>query len=278
MEINNMKTQLVCGIKNYYVENGFKNILIGLSGGLDSSLVLALACEAIGPQNIHTFMLKTKYTSKQSIQLAQKAANLNTVKHTEINIQPIVDSFLKNIPLNRSNPVTEQNIQARTRGVVLMMYANEYNSLLLACSNKSEASVGYCTLYGDVCGGLSPIGDIFKTDVYKLANLLNQEGKYLIPTEIIQRPPTAELTNNQKDTDSLPPYEVLDKILKDHIFDNKPIDKKNAELINSIQKKYKLSAFKRAQMPPVITIKKWVVIHSFFIFLEYLVYNRQNNP
>lgn len=266
MEIKNIKKQLIAGIKNYYNENGFKNILIGLSGGIDSALVLALACEAIGPQNIHTFMLKTKYTSNKSIYLAKKAADKNAVKHTEIDIQPIVDSFLKTTPLKFKNPVTEQNIQARTRGVILMMYANELNALLLACSNKSESSVGYCTLYGDVCGGLSPIGDVFKTDVYKLATLFNQESKYLIPAEIIQRPPTAELTNNQKDTDSLPPYDILDEILKNHIFDNKPIEPKNAELVHSIQKKYKLSAFKRGQMPPVIKIKKWVENPLIFYF------------
>ena len=256
MEIKNIKNTLVEGLKNYYEKHHFSNILIGLSGGLDSALVLALASEAIGPQHIHTFMLKTKYTSQKSIQLANKITTINQVHHQEIDIQPIVDSFLKTIPLEFKNPVTEQNIQARVRGVTLMAYANEWQSLLLACSNKSESSVGYCTLYGDICGGLSPIGDVFKTDVYKLANLYNEEGKFLIPQEIIHRQPTAELAKNQKDTDSLPPYEILDEILKKYIFAENQIPTKDKELIQSIKNKYQQTAFKRLQMPPVIKIKK----------------------
>ncbi len=137
-----------------------------------------------------------------------------------------------------------------------MTYSNDNRWLLLSCGNKSEAAMGYCTLYGDTCGGISPIGDVFKTDVYKLAHLYNQKGIFFVPQGIIDRPPTAELAPDQKDTDSLPPYSILDLILKDYIFGKMPVPEEKRQEIRAIQHRYKAMAFKRAQSPQVIPIRE----------------------
>ena len=254
MTIEIIKNKIIIGIKNYCKENNFQDVVIGLSGGIDSALVLVLCCEALGSKHVHTLMMKTKYTSTQSIELAQKIANLNHVDHKEIDINPILETYLKTLPFETQNPITEQNLQARIRGVISMAYSNEKNWLLIACSNKSESAMGYCTLYGDTCGALCPIGDLYKTEVYQLAHLYNKEGKFVIPEEIISREPSAELCENQKDSDSLPPYPVLDNILKNYIFDNKiPNDEEN-KIVQKIKNQYNKTAFKRIQMPPVIPV------------------------
>lgn len=254
MNINQIKDKIVLGIQNYCKNNHFQDVILGLSGGLDSALVLALACEALGNHHVHTLMMKTKYTSIKSIQLAQKIAAINHVEHKVLDIQPLVELTLNTFDFKPQNPLTEQNIQARIRGNILMAYSNEKKYLPLACSNKSEISLGYCTLYGDTCGGLAPIGDVYKTTVYQLAALYNQKNKYPIPEEIINRIPTAELALNQKDTDSLPPYEVLDDILKKYIYNNNPIPKDKKDFIESIKKQYEKNSFKRQQLPPIILI------------------------
>ncbi len=243
---------IVKGIQNYCHNAGFTDVMLGLSGGMDSALVLALACEAMGSEHVHTFMMSTKYTSQQSIDLALEAATLNKAHHTVIDIQPIVNQLLNTLPFKPQNPVTEQNLQARARGIINMAYSNEYGYLLLACGNKSEAAIGYCTLYGDICGGISPIADLFKTEVYAMAELYNQEEKYFIPQGIIDRPPTAELAFNQKDTDSLLPYPILDKILNDYIYGHKEVPTDMKEMVAIIQRKFKAAEFKRKQSPTVI--------------------------
>lgn len=253
--MKNIKEKIVNELKSFCDKNGFKEVVFGLSGGIDSALVLTIACEALGSKNIHALMMKTKYTSKESLQLAKKIATLNKVDYHIIDIQPLVDSSKKSVDFKINNNVTEQNIQARIRTVIAMMYSNDYGWALLSCGNKSESAMGYCTLYGaDTAGALAPIGDVYKTQVYELAKLYNQEKKFLIPNEIINRAPSAELANNQKDTDSLPPYEILDRILSDHIFDNKPVLKSEEKLVSEIKTRYQKNAFKRMQMPPVIKI------------------------
>lgn len=252
MSILNKKRLIVNQLKSYCQNNNFSDVILGLSGGIDSALVLSLACESMGANHVHTIMMKTKYTSQKSIDLAQKIANLNHVNFQIIDIQPLVDNFLTSIPFQIKNNITEQNIQARVRGIIAMAYSNEYNYLLLACSNKSETAMGYCTLYGDTCGGICPIGDLFKTEVYEMAKLYNQEGIFIIPEEIISREPSAELTFNQKDSNFLPPYEILDRILKNHIFDNQTILKNEENLVQRIKKQYEKHAFKREQMPLTI--------------------------
>lgn len=254
MKVKEIKEKLIQGIQTYCKENHFEDVIIGLSGGIDSALVLALACEALGAKHVHTLMMKTKYTSLKSINLAQQIADLNKVEHKTINIQNLVDNFLKTVDFKSKNPITEQNIQARIRGNILMMYSNEKGYLLLACGNKSEIAMGYCTLYGDTCGGLAPIGDVYKTNVYQIAQLINAEGKFSIPVEIIERQPSAELAENQQDTDSLPTYEILDKILKSYIFGKEKPDKENLELVTSIQKRFDRNKFKHQQLPPILMV------------------------
>lgn len=256
MTIQSIRNQIVNGLSSYCKKYGFTDVVLGLSGGLDSAVVLALACDAMGPEHVHTIMMKTKYTSQQSIDLAKQAADMNHVKHIEINIQPVIDSYLQTLPFAPKNPVTEQNLQARTRGVIAMAYSNDNNWLLLACGNKSEAAMGYCTLYGDICGGISPIGDVFKTQVYELAELYNREKRIFVPQGIIDRPPTAELAHGQKDTDSLPPYPVLDKILKNYIYGNLVVPAEKRQEVAIIRNRYQAMAFKRAQAPQAILIRE----------------------
>ena len=257
MTIQSIKTQIVKGLADYCKKYNFTDVVLGLSGGLDSAVVLALACDAMGADHVHTIMMKTKYTSRQSIDLAKQAAQMNHVQHIEINIQPVIDTYLQTIPFQPKNPVTEQNLQARTRGVIAMAYSNDNNWLLLACGNKSEAAMGYCTLYGDICGGISPIGDVFKTQVYELANLYNQEKRIFVPQGIIDRPPTAELAHGQKDTDSLLPYPVLDKILKDYIYGNSAVPAERQKEVEIIRNRYHAMAFKRAQAPQAILVHEY---------------------
>ncbi len=249
MNIETKRNNIVHGIRNYCAESGFKKVMLGLSGGMDSALVLALACDAVGADNVYTFMMKTKYTSAVSVNLAKEAADLNGAHHEIIDIQSNVDEALKSLTFTPQNPVTEQNLQSRTRGLLSMAYSNEYGYLLLACGNKSEAAMGYCTLYGDTCGGISPIGDLFKTEVYEMADLYNREGRYFIPKGIIDRPPTAELAFNQKDTDSLLPYPVLDPILRDYVYGQKEVPTDLKQTVATVQHKYKIAEFKRKQMP-----------------------------
>ena len=250
-----IKEKIVTNLKKFCDKNGFTDVVFGLSGGIDSALVLTLCAEALEPQHVHAIMMKTKYTSPDSIFLAKEIAHINNVDYQEINIQPLVDNFLKTLPFDIQNNTTEENIQARIRTVIGMAFSNEKGWMLLSCGNKSESAMGYCTLYGaDMSGSLAPIGDLYKTDIYKLANLYNEEGKFLIPQKIINRPPSAELKPNQKDTDSLPPYDILDRILKDHIFGNKKVKKIESYLVQNIKCQYQKTAFKRNQMPPVIQI------------------------
>ena len=250
-----IKEKIVNDLKNFCHKNGFTDVVFGLSGGIDSALVLTLCAEALGPQHVHAIMMKTKYTSTESILLAKEIAHTNNVDYQEINIQSLVDNFLKTLPFDIQNNITEENIQARIRTVIGMAFSNEKGWMLLSCGNKSESTMGYCTLYGaDMSGSLAPIGDLYKTDIYELADLYNKEGKFLIPQQIINRPPSAEIKPNQKDTDSLPPYPLLDRILKDHVFGNKPVKKEEMPLVQAIKDRYQKTAFKRSQMPPVIPI------------------------
>ena len=250
-----IKDKIVNDLKKFCRNNGFTDVVFGLSGGIDSALVLTICAEALGPQHVHGIMMKTKYTSTESILLAKEITHINGVNYQEIDIQPLVDNFLKALSFDIQNNITEENIQARIRTVIGMAFSNEKGWMLLSCGNKSESAMGYCTLYGaDMSGSLAPIGDLYKTDVYQLAHLYNEEGKFLIPKEIINRTPSAELNFNQKDTDSLPPYPLLDRILKDHVFGNKPVKKEEMTLVQAIKDRYQKTAFKRKQMPPVIKI------------------------
>jgi NAD+ synthase (glutamine-hydrolysing) len=224
--IKEIHDAIVLGIRDYARKNGFSKAVIGISGGIDSSVVIALAVEALGKENVRGVSMPSHITSRQSIDDAKKVAVNLGVPFKLIQITDIYNSYIRALEqefaVTKMN-VTEENIQARIRGNILMALSNKFGYLVLTTGNKSEVAVGYCTLYGDMAGGLAVLSDVPKTTVYKLAEYINRKKK-IIPKEVIEKEPTAELRPNQKDTDSLPPYEVLDPILDAYIEKNKGRD------------------------------------------------------
>lgn len=253
---------LVCGTRDYVRKCGFKRVVIGLSGGIDSSVVAAIAVTALGRENVQGVSMPGPYSSEGSqIDAKQLAANLG-IEFITVPIGKVFDSYRATLlPAFRDKPpdVTEENLQARIRGNFLMALSNKFNSMVLSTGNKSELAVGYCTLYGDMAGGLAMLADVPKTMVYALADLINSERE-LIPRASIEKPPSAELRPNQKDTDSLPPYDVLDRILKAYIEDvNSPEEIADRlgydlELVRSIAIKVDRNEYKRRQAAPGLKI------------------------
>ena len=252
---------LVMGIRDYFAKMGFKKAILGLSGGIDSAVTLALAAEALGNENVYAVLLPSEFSSGHSVDDAVAlAVNLNC-KYDTISIKDgyssILDSlqpYFKGLPFN----VAEENIQARVRAVLLMGLANKFGYILLNTSNKSEAAVGYGTLYGDMCGGISVLGDVYKTEVYELAHYINRERE-IIPVNSIVKPPSAELRPGQKDSDSLPAYDILDKILYNYI----ELRKSPADLIASnfdeatvkrVLRMVNMNEWKRHQTPPILRV------------------------
>lgn len=226
---------LVKGTHDYIVQNGFKKVVLGLSGGIDSSLVAMIAADAIGGENVTCLRLPSQYTADISNDTAETIArHIHALLHT-VEIEPIVDVFRKQLsPIRKENApsVTDENLQARARGVVIMAYSNDYGCLVLTTGNKSEVGTGFCTLYGDMNGGFNPLKDVYKTEVYELVkwrnahkskNALGPEG-LIVPEEVLTRPPSAELKEDQKDQDSLPPYPILDDILQRFVEKKETID------------------------------------------------------
>ena len=249
------------GLQDYCQRYGFKKVILGLSGGMDSALVSVLACDALGKENVTCLMMKTKHTSDLSLQIAQKLADLNGFAYQILDIEPLIAAqkqFLTQAFGEEPKNLVMENLQARERGKILMAYSNQNGALVLACGNKSEAAMGYCTLYGDVCGGLLPIGDLYKTTIFDLARWRNQQG-FVIPEEVINRAPSAELSDGQKDEDSLPPYSVLDGILRLYIDEQKTEDEivalgHDAKIVAWVIKQYHKMAFKRKQMPEILKV------------------------
>ena len=213
---------LVLGLRDYVHKNGFRDVILGLSGGIDSALVLAIAVDALGKDRVRALMMPSPYTAGISLEDAREMARRLGVRYDELSIVPEFESFKASLaPLfeGRAEDTTEENIQARIRGVMLMAMSNKFGSLVLTTGNKSEYATGYCTLYGDMCGGFAPIKDVVKTAVFRLARWRNAHNPFgtvanPIPERIITRPPSAELREGQTDQDSLPPYEVLDAIIE----------------------------------------------------------------
>lgn len=252
---------LVLGVHDYIQKNGFQKVLIGLSGGIDSALVAAIAVAALGKKNVIGVSMPSKYNSQGTQDDAKQLAQNLGIEFKEIAIEGMVCSYeetlkeeFKGLPAN----FTEENIQARIRGNILMALSNKFGWLVLTTGNKSELAVGYCTLYGDMSGGFAVIKDVPKTKVYELANFINSQEKILIPQSIIDRAPSAELRENQKDQDSLPDYDVLDDILGSYIEDHKSIktmSKKNkADIVKDVVRKVDLNEYKRRQAPVGIKI------------------------
>jgi NAD+ synthase (glutamine-hydrolysing) len=252
---------LVTGLRDYFTKSGLKNGIVGLSGGIDSALCLCLAVQALGHKNVRALLMPSRYSSDHSVTDAVTLSKTLKVHYDIINIEKPFRAFEDDLaPLFKGtdHDVTEENIQARIRAVLLMAVSNKYGCMVLNTSNKSEAAVGYGTLYGDMAGGLSVIGDVYKTDVYRLAAFINSERE-IIPENIIRKLPSAELRPGQFDTDSLPDYTVLDAILYQYIELQKPagrIIKEGADrdTVYKVIKMIDFNEYKRYQAPPVLRI------------------------
>lgn len=262
-QVEEVYQALILGIQDYAFKNGFKKALLGLSGGIDSALVAVLAAEALGKENVLGITLPTRYSSVGTKGDAKRLADRIGMPFREIAIQGLFEQYKKLLTVDfrgLSEGLAEENLQARIRANLLMAYSNKFNMLLLSTGNKSEASVGYCTLYGDMAGGFSPIKDLPKALVYELSHYCNRMfGFDIIPKSVIRRPPTAELRPNQKDSDSLPAYHELDAILQLHVEANLDADaicKKgfNKSVVADVLRKVKISEYKRRQSAPGIKI------------------------
>ncbi len=249
------------GLRQYCAENGFNKAILGLSGGIDSALTAVLAADTLGGKNVTAIMMKTRYTSDLSLQIAREIAELNHLDYHELDIEPLVQAeidFLARAFNGEVRGIVQENLQARIRGQLLMAWSNQNGGLVLACGNKSEALTGYCTLYGDTCGGLMPIGNVYKTAIFALAEWRNKQG-YALPAAVITRAPSAELAEGQKDEDSLPPYAVLDEVLKLLYDEQKSVAEAvaagfDAALVERVEKLIRRSEFKRKQMAPALAI------------------------
>lgn len=252
---------LVLGIRDYFVKTGLKKALVGLSGGIDSAVTVALATKALGADNVHGMLMPSQYSTGHSVSDAETlAANLGIETDTVAirDIYEQVDEAMAPVFGDRPPDVTEENIQARIRGLLLMAYSNKFGHILLNTSNKSEAAVGYGTLYGDMNGGLSVLGDVYKTDVFKLARFLNRNEE-IVPENTIIKPPSAELRPDQKDSDSLPDYDVLDQVLFRYIeLNHSPesiIGEGFAEdTVRHAVKLVNINEYKRYQAPPILRV------------------------
>lgn len=252
---------LIMGIRDYFRKNGMTKAVVGLSGGMDSAMVCALAAEALGAENVHGILMPSQYSTDHSVKDAEDLAHNLGVEYDIVPIKPLFDTFRQTMsPVfgDRAEDVTEENMQSRIRGMIVMAYSNKFGALMLNTSNKSEAAMGYGTLYGDCCGGISVIGDLYKTEVYELAEYINRERE-IIPINTIQKPPSAELRPGQKDTDSLPEYPVLDAILNLHLeeqlcFDEIVEEGYDPEVVKMVLRKVKLNEWKRMQCPPQLKV------------------------
>ena len=252
---------LVCGTRDYIVKNNFPGVILGLSGGIDSALTLAIACDSIGAKNVRAVMMPFKHTSTISKEDAAEQASMLGVNYDILPINTMYDAFseqLRPIFSGKKQDVTEENIQARCRGLMLMSISNKTGCMLLTTGNKSEMAVGYATLYGDMAGGFAPLKDCNKTLVYRLAHYRNSIGM-AIPERVISKEPSAELRENQKDSDSLPPYEILDPILDAFIEKNLSVVEivklgYDRDVVIKILEMVKRNEYKRRQTPPGIRI------------------------
>jgi NAD+ synthase len=253
----------VLGLRDYVLKNRFPGVVLGLSGGIDSAVVAAMAVDALGAERVHCVMLPYAYTSRDSLVDAEECAELLGVRYDVVPIKEPVEGFMSALGAmfaGTQRGITEENLQSRSRGVVLMAISNKFGSMVLTTGNKSEMSVGYATLYGDMNGGFNPIKDVYKTEVYRLAAWRNTQG-HVIPERIITKAPTAELRENQTDQDTLPPYDVLDAILNGLVENELPVGDIVAQghdeaLVKRIQHMLYIAEYKRRQAAPGVKITR----------------------
>ena len=253
----------VLGLRDYVDKNKFPGVVLGMSGGIDSAVVATMAVDALGAARVHCVMLPYAYTSRDSLVDAEECAKLLGVRYDVVPIKEPVEGFISALgPMFKGTPpgVTEENMQSRSRGVILMAISNKFGSMVLTTGNKSEMSVGYATLYGDMNGGFNPIKDVYKMEVYRLAAWRNTQG-HIIPERIITKAPTAELRENQKDQDSLPPYEALDDILEGLVEREQTVAEISARgheltLVKRIQHMLYIAEYKRRQAAPGVKITR----------------------
>lgn len=256
-----MHDAIVTGIRDYFGKLGLKKAILGLSGGIDSALTAVLAVRALGAQNVWGVLMPSEYSTGHSVTDAKDLAVNLGIRHDIVPIRSVFDVYeglLNPLFEGKQADVTEENIQARIRGMILMALSNKFGHILLNTSNKSEFAVGYGTLYGDMCGGLAVLGDVYKTEIYKLAAYVNKDGE-VIPLNSICKPPSAELRPGQKDSDSLPEYDILDPVLFQYIENRKgPAELMemgfDPAMVNRILRLVNINEFKRFQAPPVIRV------------------------
>ena len=252
---------LVTGVRDYFGKLGFKKAILGLSGGIDSAVVAVLAARALGADNVRVVLMPSQYSSDHSVNDARELAKNLGCQYDIVPIESVYESYMEILKPHfwgRDFNVTEENLQARIRGMFLMAFSNKFGNILLNTSNKSEMAVGYGTLYGDMCGGLSVIGDVYKTEVFELARYMNKDGE-VIPENTITKPPSAELRPDQKDSDSLPDYDILDEILYLYIEERqgpKELIKRgfDEKLVKRILRLTNINEFKRYQTAPVLRV------------------------
>ena len=262
-ELEQMRGALELGLRDYVSKNGFREVVVGVSGGIDSAVTAALAAEALGPERVHCVSMPSRYSSEETRSDARRLAESLGCPFREIPIGTIVDGFddaLAGAFEGREPDLAEENIQARARGVLLMALSNKFGWMLVATGNKSELSVGYATLYGDMAGGFALLKDVYKTDVFRLAGYLNEKaGRELIPTSIIERAPSAELRDNQLDEDSLPPYPKLDEVLEQYVEHDRTLEELSADgfdrdVVERAVSMVDRAEYKRRQAPPGVKI------------------------
>ncbi len=262
-ETESIYRALVLGVRDYVEKNRFPGVVLGLSGGIDSGLTLAIAVDALGAERVHALLMPSRFTAPMSLEDARAEAETLGVGWEEIPIEPAFDAFLDMLAgpfAGRPRDTTEENIQARIRGILLMAFYNKFGWMLLTTGNKSEMAVGYATLYGDMAGGFAPLKDVAKTRVYRLAAWRNAQSP-VIPERVLRRPPSAELAPDQKDTDTLPPYEILDPIIERFVEQDQSIDEIVAagfdrETVLRVARMVLANEYKRRQAPPGVRITR----------------------
>jgi len=263
-ELEQMRLALALGLRDYVDKNGFRDVVVGVSGGIDSAVTAALAAEALGADRVHCVSMPSRYSSEATRADARRLAESLGCSFQEIPIGSIVDAFgeaLADAFSGTQPDLTEENIQARARGVLLMALSNKFGWMLVATGNKSELSVGYATLYGDMAGGFALLKDVYKTDVFRLARYLNERvGRELIPQSIVDRAPSAELRDNQLDEDSLPPYPKLDEVLEEYVEHDRTLEELSAdgfdkEIVERAVSMIDRAEYKRRQAPPGVKLR-----------------------